>query len=286
MNIKVTIRSMLRWMAANPFCSAILNSYFLRAARSYREEVYRRLPEGEPPPTELVEKLRKEAIVRHGPFAGTRYPTSLQPSMFIQHSKFLGTYESALHEAIETAIKRQPDVVVDIGCAEGYYVVGLARRMPKAQIIAFDIDPGAQALCRKMALANNVSDQVVIEGECTYDRLKAILSKARRPLIIADCEGYEVKLFAPGSAAIFASADVLVELHDYVHPHIPVKVSLEFTNTHKVTLLQSLDDFARPFNDQTPELSGLGYGQKYHLLAETRKSVMTWGWYQSKVERS
>jgi hypothetical protein len=81
MNIKVRIRSLLRWMASNPACSAMLNFCLLRAARSYREQVYRQLQEGEPPPTELVEKLRQDAIVRHGPFAGTRYPTKMEDTM-------------------------------------------------------------------------------------------------------------------------------------------------------------------------------------------------------------
>ena len=277
---------MFRRVASSPSCSAILNYYLLRAARSYREVVYRSRQETESPPPELVEKLRKDAIVRHGPFAGTQYPISLQPEMFIQFSKFLGTYESELHQAIETAIARQPDVVVDIGCAEGYYVIGLARRLPKAQVIGFDTDPRARAICQKMALANGVSDRVVIEGECNYDRLKTLLSKFTRPLIVSDCEGYELNLFAPGNAATFANADVLVELHDFVHPHIPIEVTQEFAKTHDVTLIQSFEDFVRPFNNRTPELSGLNYGPKYNLLAETRKGVMTWGWYKSRVKRA
>lgn len=281
--MKLLIRSTLRRMASSPACSAILNACLLRSARTYREEVYCAMQAGKPPPAELVEKLRQDGIVRYGPFAGTRYPTSLQPDMFIQCSKFLGTYERELHDVIETGIKRQPDVIVDIGCAEGYYVIGLARRLPQAKVIAFDTDPRAQEICRKMAVANNVSDQVTIEGECTYDRLKALLGGFKRPFIISDCEGYEVKLFASGHTAAFAHADVVVELHDYIHPHIPITVSAEFAKTHNVTLIQSEEDFVRPFNDRTPELSGLDYGSKYNLLAQARKGVMTWGWYQSQL---
>lgn len=286
MNIKFAARSILIQMASNPYWSRILNFYLLRTARTYREEVYRRTQIGDQPPSELIETLRNDGIVRHGPFAGTKYPPELQPEMFIQHSKFLGTYENELHGAVETAILRQPDLVVDIGCAEGYYVIGLARRLPNTKVIAFDTDLRLQTLCRKMASANNVMDQLIIEGECTPERLKALVSKAKRPLIISDCEGYEVHLFGPNSGSDFAHADVLVELHDYIDPQIPINISLQFENTHDVTLIQSSDDFARPFKDSTPELSGLTYGQKFNLLAETRKSVMTWGWYQSRIDRS
>ena len=201
-------------------------------------------------------------------------------------SRLLGTYESEIHKVIEAAITREPDLVVDIGCAEGYYAIGMATRLPKAHVFAFDINLDSQALCRKTAIANGVSDRVTIEGECNLARLKSLIATAKHPLIISDCEGYEIHLFVPGSMDIFARADVLVELHEYVNPHIPLTICGAFAKTHVVTVVQSVDDFAKPFNDRTPELSELGYGQKYDLLAEKRKMVMSWGWYQSKVDCS
>jgi hypothetical protein len=47
--------------------------------------------------------------------------------------KFLGTYERELYSVIERAIELAPRYVLNIGCAEGFYAVGLALRlqMPK-----------------------------------------------------------------------------------------------------------------------------------------------------------
>jgi len=253
----------------------------LRTARNFREQIICRLKAEDQPPREFIEKLHQEALVRHGPFAGMHFP-----SVSTLPSRLLGTYESEIHPVIETAINRQPDVLVDVGCAEGYYAIGMARRLPQTQVFAFDINVHAQAICRKMALANGVSERVTLEGECNLARLQTLLLTAQRPLIISDCEGYEINLFVPGRMDIFARADVLVELHEYVDPQIPIKICRAFEQTHEVTLVQSIDDFAKPFNDHTPELAALPYGQRYDVLAEKRKMVMHWGWFQSKVKRS
>jgi hypothetical protein len=49
--------------------------------------------------------------------------------------KFLGTYERELHRVIERAIWRRPKYVLNIGCAEGFYAVGLAIRLNDAQVL-------------------------------------------------------------------------------------------------------------------------------------------------------
>ena len=54
--------------------------------------------------------------------------------------------------------------VLNIGCAEGYYAVGLARRMPQARVLAFDINRTAQDTCRALAAKNGVADRVQVSG--------------------------------------------------------------------------------------------------------------------------
>lgn len=74
-------------------------------------------------------------IVASGPFAGMR----LHPE-YSELPKFLGTYEANLHPAIRRLTARRYDVILNIGCAEGYYAIGFARAVPGAQVQAFDTD--------------------------------------------------------------------------------------------------------------------------------------------------
>ena len=59
--------------------------------------------------------------------------------------KLLGCYEEELSASLEELIARGYDRVIDVGCASGYYVVGLAMRMPRAEVFGFDTDGAAIA---------------------------------------------------------------------------------------------------------------------------------------------
>jgi len=63
-------------------------------------------------------------------------------------SKLLGFYEQELRPFIEAVIEWKPDVVLNVGCAEGYYAIGMAKRILGAKIFAYDVDPLAQAACK------------------------------------------------------------------------------------------------------------------------------------------
>ncbi len=68
-------------------------------------------------------------VVQGGPFAGMAYlHRSLDGPL---PPRLLGCYEAELHGALERILGTRYDTVVDIGCAEGYYAVGLALKMPR-----------------------------------------------------------------------------------------------------------------------------------------------------------
>jgi methylase of polypeptide subunit release factors len=87
--------------------------------------------------------------VRSGPFQGMNYRTKQAEGCLV--ARLLGCYESELHGELEKLISEAPDVIIDIGCAEGYYALGLARRLPRARVYARDTNPRAQILCRQLA---------------------------------------------------------------------------------------------------------------------------------------
>jgi predicted O-methyltransferase YrrM len=71
------------------------------------------------------------------------YTENSQGSCYIP--KLLGVYERELHDVLENLIAWGPDLVIDAGAAEGYYAVGLARRLPQSRIMAFEMEEGGRA---------------------------------------------------------------------------------------------------------------------------------------------
>src|SRR6202012_121812 len=110
----------------------------------------------------LVE--RHGLVVNGGPFQGMKYLPESHGSALAP--KLVGSYEAEISAMIEEYCARGGAAnVVDIGCDEGYYAVGMALRLPLAKVYAFDIDSRAQRDCAQMAALNNVQDRVVIGGE-------------------------------------------------------------------------------------------------------------------------
>jgi hypothetical protein len=186
--------------------------------------------------------------------------------------KLVGAYEAELHGVLRTILARPYATVIDVGCAEGYYAVGLALRLPGAVTYAFDIAAAARERCGELAGLNGVRDRVVIEGECTAERLQELL---RPPaLVVCDCEGAEVELLDPEQAPALREADLLIELHDDQRLDVEVTPTLlsRFRDTHDVTLIGLQE--RRP--DRYPALHFLAPGAQRLALHEDRMPGQQW----------
>jgi len=101
--------------------------------------------------------------VYQGPFEGMEYVREATEGAIAP--RLIGSYESELHPHLERFIAAGLDCVIDVGCAEGYYAVGLARRLPQAVVYAYDINPKARAACADLAARNGVADRVVVRED-------------------------------------------------------------------------------------------------------------------------
>lgn len=101
---------------------------------------------------------RQGTIIMGGPFKDMDFLTHSAEGCHV--SKLLGCYEQPLLPHIEIAILTNYQTVINIGCAEGYYAVGMAIRMPHSQILAFDSNPKAQQICSMLAHKNHVSERI------------------------------------------------------------------------------------------------------------------------------
>jgi len=209
-----------------------------------------------------------------GPFTGMAYVSQATGSALIP--KLLGSYESELHGAIEQIIATDYKVVVDIGCAEGYYANGLALRLPSARIYAFDIDPEAQALCKEMARLNGVEKSVEVLGECRHGNLNTLLTG--RSLVVCDCEGFESVLLQPSLVPALTQADILVELHEEVQPGLTSLILGRFHETHQTLIMNAVKREA----DEYEMLHFLTPDKRRLAVSEFRSAGQQWAFLQAK----
>lgn len=217
---------------------------------------------------------RHGLVVLDGPFAGMRYVPEAAGSSLLP--KLLGSYEAELHQTLATIIGSGSRTIIDVGCAEGYYAVGLALKMPGARVFAYDIDPRARRLCEELARVNGVSERVVVGKECDREQLEKSLDD--RSLVICDCEGYELELLDPGRVLKLYVSDVLVELHDFIDRTISPTIISRFARTHDISLVSSLD---RDPSTYSPLESFSDWDQRV-AVAEFREEQMQWAFMRAK----
>ncbi len=171
---------------------------------------------------------RHGPVILGGPFAGMTYVDHATEGALIP--RLLGTYESELHPHLAAFAASGLDAVVDVGCAEGYYAVGLARMIPGAIVHAHDIDEKARAACAELAVRNGVADRVVVGGEFRPDDFAAFAD--RRTLVMVDAEGAEVDILQPAPA--LAGMAIIVETHDLYRPGALATLIERFSPTHDI----------------------------------------------------
>lgn len=203
-----------------------------------------------------------------GPFAGMEYVAASTEGALIP--RLLGTYESELHPHLAAFAAAGLDCVIDVGCAEGYYAVGLARLMPQVTVYAYDIDEHARAACAQLAAKNGVAERVVIGGEFAPDGFQVFAG--RRVLVMVDAEGAEVDILQPALSPALAGMNIIVETHD-LYRHGALAAMLErFSPTHDI---QRVDQQPKAF-DMPAWLSDLPHLDQLLAVWEWRARPTPW----------
>jgi len=220
----------------------------------------------------LVERLGTHVMT--GPFKGLQYPMA---ALVSRHAgpKLLGTYERELHPVIESRNWREYSYVVDIGCAEGYYAVGIAKTFHQ-KVLGFDPEPREKELCRQMAALNEVSSMVVL-GDWADARTLEELCAERRCFVLSDCEGYEAELFDRRSVQALRVSDVLIEIHEQQKGDLSSPLRELFQPTHETKIIT----FRRREIGDFPEFKSLGEDAQL-ALDEHRTDDQPWLWCQSR----
>lgn len=180
-------------------CRAIKNRYlfhkrFSKLHKSFQESLYGSSP---------IEIL-------YGPFKGMKYYNEIVWGPITP--KWLGCYELELHSIVDEIIVRNYKVIIDVGCAEGYYAVGLAWRIPTAHVYAYDIDFLSRRQTERLARLNDVENRVTTGRYCTHSDIRD--HSENKTLVVCDIEGFERSLIDPLSCPTLLNCDLLVEIHE------------------------------------------------------------------------
>jgi hypothetical protein len=250
--------------------------------------VYRRLVPRHLRPAAQVRALVLRNLPQHtvasGMFMGVPY-TQLTRQHSTYMCRLLGTYELEVREAIDDLSVRPIDKVINVGAAEGYYVAGMARRLPNARIDAYEMQ--SHDLLTDTIAINQLQARVTLYGKCDRTMLNRSLESARTPLVIMDVEGAERDLLDPAACPRLQNAFILVELHEFLDAPIRDVIWDRFQTTHTIREFsarpRTMEDFPASLRDVTKLIP-----QSYllALIREPRPDGMRWHYMIPRAQAS
>jgi hypothetical protein len=209
-------------------------------------------------------------VVGSGPLQGLDFLPQSAEGCHI--AKLLGCYEQPLQPYIEGAINANYPLVLNIGCAEGYYAVGFARRMPATRVLAFDVNITAQNTCQALAAKNHVQDRVQVGALFKPEDFST--HSGQRVLVLCDIEGGERDLLDPVKSPALANMDLIVESHECLIPGVTRLLLDRFTPTHTITMVE--DDGQRQLAAAPTWFKNLAHLDQLLAVWEWRSGPTPW----------
>ena len=274
------IKRFLQAIFLNDVCWKIISPFIWLAERSKAS----RRNYIEAPVIEMHEKkawqIFNDRIVKYGPFKGM-YFGNARPAADSIFSKLLGSYESELHPVFNRLLKNDYKTIINIGCEDGYYAVGMALRKPGVRLLAFDKDPAAVVHSKELAKMNKVNQQIEFLSICTEKNILE-LNKEESMLLVVDCEGDEQYIFTRSTVSQLVNADMVIELHLHIYPELEGYFKGLFAETHFISVVNSMDDHLKTLDYNIQELHGLDYATRRLIVGE-RDIFMQWIILESKT---
>jgi hypothetical protein len=130
-------------------------------------------------------------------------------------SKLLGIYEQDVLDFLNKT-KGTYKFLVDIGAADGYYVVGSVFAGIVDRAYGFEINGKSRDTMIENAKINNVLDSVYIDSEATLAKIDSILNdEDQNPgIFIIDIEGAEFDLLTYSFLKACKNCTLIVEIHE------------------------------------------------------------------------
>lgn len=221
--------------------------------------------------------LYSRARIIAGPFKGIRFFRAKSGSAFCP--KLLGTYEMEIQPWICEIVERKYQNIINLGCGEGYYAVGLAYKCPDASVFAFDLNETAQKLTQALAQTNGVESRVCVRGKLDWEALEYL--PILNSLVLCDIEGAEAEMLDTSKAPSLLQRDILVELHDGAESSLIRELMFKrFGLTHDIEWKSYQ---GRKSKDCPPELHWLSIFSRQSAVEEYRLNGIEWAFIRRKT---
>jgi SAM-dependent methyltransferase len=178
---------------------------------------------------------RTKNVVQSGIFQGMKILPWTIWGISDHASKLLGIYECELYGTVKQILGTNPDLILNIGCAEGFWGIGCAR-LTGIKTLLIDISEDALEVAKRNMLVNDL-DNIEFSTDSSIDKLQQELKDRINPFMIMDVESNELDLLDLDKIPALNHTTIIVEAHDCQIPGITETLISRFSLSHDLEVI-------------------------------------------------
>lgn len=212
--------------------------------------------------------------VAYGPFKGMKLSQEVYWSKNDRITQTLGIYEEHVLEKLIQFSSLGSSTFIDIGAADGYFVVGTAYSKLFNKIVAYEIEEVGRKRIEQNAKINDCRDAIQILGEANKSSLREILSENSKATLLIDIEGAEYGFLDDKMLSYLSGNYIICEMHPWFYKDGLARQKQLIKSAEKYFNV----DFIRRKNyrDEFEELFNLSDEERLVALSEGRPNNMQW----------
>ena len=217
--------------------------------------------------------------VIYGPYKGMFFSENNHWGIGDLGPKIIGLYEFEVqNKLIDLVSNFKIENFVNIGAAEGYHAIGIAKKTRIQNFVLYEIDKKGQEILKENILKNELKKNIKIENEANLNSIYELNKKLdfSKTLFLIDIEGFELELFNDEILGLLKNSFLIIENHRFL-----------LSKTKQIKYQELVNKFDDSFNvelvsntgrniSQINEISNLSENELMMISSESRPKMMEW----------
>lgn len=218
-------------------------------------------------------------FVIYGPYKGMFFSENNHWGIGDLGPKIIGLYEFEVqNKLLDLANNFEIENFVNIGAAEGYHAIGIAKKTGIQNFILYEIDKRGQEILKENILKNKLKKNIKIENEANLNSIYELHKKHdfSKTLFLIDIEGSELALFNDEILELLKNSFLIIENHKFLLSEAKQSKYQELINKLNDRFnVEIISNIGRNIS-QINELSNFSENELMMISSESRPKMMEW----------
>jgi hypothetical protein len=222
----------------------------------------------------LEQELKKisQKIVMNGYYSGMKLAENYKWNEYDYCSKVLGLYEKEVQQKLAEFTF---DNFINLGCAEGYHLLGQIFSNKKKKSIGFEINDSFIQVLKKSANENCISDRLQLFGKAENNFVDFLVKNKidlNKSCFLIDIEGYEFSILNKANLNKLKKSRLIIEFHPTKDEKKNIEFLASLRSYFNLEILKTSERDLSVYN----KLKNFSDIDRWLMVSENRPNLMNW----------